>query len=654
MGMDTPLRLGLGLSLIIGLGWGAVWGWLVPWTPLASLDWLGRDLLAQLWPRPIPEQIVLLGIDGRMGKSERTGPDFYPERASYAALLERLLGEAKAKVVLLSLPNGFVLPQRVEGDDLDQPLRKVIDRYNTRVVIESVPANGQIEVFNHLLTLRDDLEYKVSPEVLVGVRQFLADPDGTVRHTRTEVILRRRDSGAAERFFSSDYLAVRKFLGRSVPPIYEQDRIHFFGPEQTFTEYGIEEVCPPDPLEGCGNLKDRSILKRFTGKIVLVGIVDGYQDTPEESTPSGKMDALDLHANIIAGLLSGTVDRQLPLWIDGLVTVLVGLAGGWALSTRRAAWASGGVILLYAALLLALSVPHSSLMLPVIPPLAAFACTALTLGGLAFTRQTRSRLKAQEEELNRLRRAEREAILNQVKKLLYRVATDIHDRPLQELKLVMDQLEQLLFELPEQASKAQVGKRLDQALVSLQNVGRGIRVELNDLRQVAAKLEITPALKNGLHAGLHSELDRLVESGELHLNIERAIKPLIEPSADSQWLDEREDLFRFFKEALNNAIRHGQARGATKLRVELAQTGALACLVVENDGPAQLPASEQSATVLTPEGSPDDPARGGYGTKVMNTIASELLAGKWERVFMPDGGARVVLLWQMSTGSPAS
>ncbi|MBC8122503.1 MAG: CHASE2 domain-containing protein, partial [Gemmatimonadaceae bacterium] len=451
-------------------------------------------------------------------------------------------------------------------------------------------------------------------------------------------------------------LAVRKFLGRSVLPIYEQDRIHFFGPERTFTEYGIEDVCPPDPLEGCGNLKDPSILERFTGKIVLVGIVDGYQDTPEESTPAGKMDALDLHANIIAGLLSGTVDRQLSLWIDGLVTVLVGVAGGWALNTRRAAWASGGVVLVYAAVvLLALSSPHSPLILPVIPPLAAFACTALTLGGLAFTRQTRQRLKAQEEELNRLRRAEREAILNQAKKLLYRVATDIHDRPLQELKLVMDQLEQLLFELPEQASKAQIDKRLDQALVSLQNVGRSIRVELNDLRQVAAKLEITPALKNGLHAGLHSELNRLVENGELHLNIERAIKPLLEPSADSQWLDEREDLFRFFKEALNNAIRHGQARGGTRLRVELAQTGALARLVVENDGPAtQLPTGEQPATVLTPEGAPDDHARGGYGTKVMNTIAGELLAGKWERVFMPDGGVRVVLLWQMSTGSPSS
>lgn len=39
--------------------------------------------------------------------------------------------------------------------------------------------------------------------------------------------------------------------------------------------------------------------------------------------------------------------------------------------------------------------------------------------------------------------AERQAILSQARRLLHRVATDIHDGPLQELKLVMDGIELL-------------------------------------------------------------------------------------------------------------------------------------------------------------------------------------------------------------------
>jgi signal transduction histidine kinase len=625
------------MGALVGLGWGAVWGLLVPLTPLASLDRQSRDWLSR-WQvqTPLPEAVTIVGIDGELEDrrtSDRRLPDFYLEPDTYAVLLERLLGDAKAKAVLLALPRSF---NKVSGiGEQDRRLRAVIDRYNGRVVLEAVPFNGEVDIFNNLLPYGDDLRLTVPLEQMVGVRQFLEDPDGIVRRSRTGINLERTDSGGIQTFFSVDFLAVRKFLGRSPRGFGPDERIHYYGPAGTFERYPVERICPPDPLQGCSPVKDSAVLKRFAGKLVIVGHVDGHPEASIVQTPFGPMDALNVHANLAANLLQGRADRMLPPLWDLLLILGFGVLSGWCLDQRYARWLAPALLVGFAAVMLAASRAEPTLLLPVLPPLAAFVFTGNTLFYLRARAATRARLTAQQEEINRLRRAEREAILKQAKKLLFRVATDIHDRPLQELKLVMDNLEELLLILPAPSPEAHA---VDEALAALQQVGRAIRVELNDLRQVAAKLEITPSLKDGLHAGLHAELDRLLDAGELTLTVERDIMPLEEPSADSTWLDAREDLFRFFKEALVNVIRHAQPHGAGWLRVELAQQGYTAHLVVENDGPF-LTASATG---------------GGYGTKIMNTIAGELPGGSWQRTDRAQGGVTVALSWRMPTAAAAA
>jgi signal transduction histidine kinase len=601
---------------------------LVPLTPLVSLDLQSRDLLARLLPRgPAPDTVAIIGIDERI-------PYVLPE--TYASLTERLVVEAGARVVVLSLPRSFSKPVRLGtaescADDYYCPLKTVIARHSGRIVLEAVPANGQVDIFNTLIPFDErTLTYPVEPGELVGVRQFLADSDGIVRHTQTEQILRRSDNNALESFFSTDFLAARKYLGRSPRHLGPSERIRLFGSGHAFTEFGFEQICPPQLEENdrCAPLGDRPLLEKLRGRVVLVGSVDENLDATAVLTPFGDMDALDLHANLIAGLITGQRDRQLPTGLDIALVICFGLVCGWVLADRRARVAGIALLVGYLLLVFALAQSPLALLLPVVPPLATFVFTGNTLYYLRRVQAERERRAAQEAELDRLRRAEREAVLNQAKKLLFRVATDIHDRPLQEMKLVMDNLEELLLDLPSQSEAA---RTIDRALADLQVVGREIRLELNDLRSVATKLEITPSLKNGLHAGILAELERLVASGELRLVVEREIFPLIEPTADSRWLDAREDLFRFFKEAMTNVVRHAQANGATWVKVSLHQQGEQAALVVENDGP---PLGEASVG-------------GGYGTKVMNTIAGELPGGTWERVNREGSGVRVRLIWQM-------
>ncbi|WP_187293907.1 CHASE2 domain-containing protein [Gloeobacter kilaueensis] len=619
------------LGALVGLGWGAFWGLIIPLTPLISLDRQSRDWLARFQVQsPVPKEVVILGIDGQI-RGHRP-PDFYLEPASYAALLKRLLTAAKAKVVLLTLPNSFSKLGNPD-DQYDRPLHDAIARYDRQVVLEAVPFNNrQVDTFNNLLPYGDDLQLKVPLDDLIGVRQFLVDPDNIVRRTQVAVNLNRLDGGGLQSFFSADFLAVRKFLGYSPHAPGANDRIHFFGPDRTFSEYPVELLCPPDPFEGCGPLPDKTVLDRFRGKLVIVGHVDDHPEATTVETPFGSMDALDLHANIVGDLLTGQSDRTLPPPWDLLLVLGFGMVSGLCFTLKPARILVSGLLVAFALLVFVCLRSEPTLLLPVMPMLAAFVFAGNTLFYLRSRAATQARFLAQQEEINRLRRAEREAILNQTKKLLFRVATDIHDRPLQEMKLVMDKLEDLLLGLPGQSPEAQA---IDEAILALQAVGRDIRIELNDLREVAAKLEITPALKDGLHAGLHAELDRLRDSGELKLAIERRIRPLIEPAADSRWLDAREDLFRFFKEALTNVIRHAQPHGAALLWVELGQSDSEAYLIVENDGP-----SPGTATT-----------GGGYGTKVMNTIAGELTGGDWQRVARPEGGTRVLLRWQMPTST---
>jgi signal transduction histidine kinase len=611
------------LGSIVGLVWGVLWSLFIPLTPLVSLDLQSRDWFAGLQPRiAAPKEIAIVGISGQSS---------YVLPAAYASLIDRILRQGGANVILLSLPNEYSRPA---GNDYYDPLKQAIARYKDRLILEGIPtAQGlerSIDIFSNLLPFNNsELNYSVDPNQLVGVREFLVDPDQIVRRTQLRINLKRSDSGIFETFYSADFLVVRQNAGRSPKILSPQDRLYLFGSDGNFTNISFNTLCPlqKDQEDRCGKLADPKILDGLRNHIVLVGNVGDHPDAINVETMVGPMNTLVLHANIIAGLLTGRRWHYLPQGLEILLVFVFSLVSGVALGMRHR-YISIALVLGYVALTFGMALQPFGLLLPIIPGLAAFVFIGNTLFYFRRIEATRLRLAAQEKELERLRRAEREAILNQARKLLYRVATDIHDRPLQELKLVMDQLEEQLIDLP---AESELAISLDRCIVELQEVGRSIRLELNDLRTVAAKLEITPALKAGLHAGLEAELDRLIASGDLQLRVERHIFPLIEPTADSQWLDAREDLFRFFKEALANVLRHAQPKGATWVAVTLAQSADQATLKVENDGPP--------LGIAAPSG--------GYGTKVLNTIAKELPAGTWERQERKEGGVAVTLHWNM-------
>ncbi len=241
--------------------------------------------------------------------------------------------------------------------------------------------------------------------------------------------------------------------------------------------------------------------------------------------------------------------------------------------------------------------------------------------------------KQQQLHQQRQALAERQAVLSQARKLLHRVATDIHDGPLQELKLVMDAIELLAINHPTVNSNPLLDR--------LEAVGRDLRAQLGNTRTMAEKLEITPELEAGLDRGIRQHLQQLVRKGELTLRIQDNLQHLLEPESDSSWIDAREDIFRFYKEAIANVIRHAQPPNgtATEITVSLAQQGIQCTLSVENDAIQPEPPTLESTSRRKHSG--------GYGTKLMATVAAELPGGHWKRIPLADGGMQVILTWTL-------
>jgi signal transduction histidine kinase len=136
----------------------------------------------------------------------------------------------------------------------------------------------------------------------------------------------------------------------------------------------------------------------------------------------------------------------------------------------------------------------------------------------------------------------------------------------------------------------------------------------------------------GLITGIQLKLQQLRERGILTLYVIEELRHLVEPECNSDWMDAREDIFRFFNEAIANIIHHAQPPHgtATYVKVSLLRQDNRCHLVIENDG--------YEPNHQTHEG--------GYGTKSMNAIAAALPGGKWERQVLPQEKVQVELTWE--------
>lgn len=697
----SPSRRRLGWALAWGLGWAALLNLSAQHPLLVRMESDAQEwLYAWRGPQQPSPEVVIVGIDGhissqgesndvalqhfreRISGAEHLGQkvDFLLERANYAGLTLRLLEEAKARVVVLNLPSSFVVPQNLGNENLDAPLRQVVQRYPDRLVLATRSSESfgrsEINIYNHFLPFSSlRLEYLVPPEHVQGVVQHRVDSAGILRQAQLRGLYLRRDSQEEQMFASVEALAFAKydperasrwFRERGLQPI----QFNPLGSQHGIPIIPIERVCPPavlqagsgsvapmiNPSQACRGQEgipplDPEVADQLRDKIVLVGFVGGYPETfPVRTADGSQIAAVELQAQVLSSLLTGEVYQSVPGGVAVAVVLLLGVGTGLLLVLYRPPLRSrqrcGALLspwgwkqqqfLLRPVVGLAVyegwAVAQFLLgrwVWPLVLPALASGLTGVSLLLTLVIVENQERLLAQQQELERLRRAEQEAAIDQARKLLYRVATDIHDRELQELKVVMDNLESLQWQ--QHQGKAPDPTVYDHLLEQLERIGRGIRNQLNDVRTLAAKLRISPSLREGLHRGIEIYLDELIQSGSLTLSVERQLQPLQEPNT-GEWFDQREDILRFLREAIGNVIAHVQPPkgNASFVRVSLAQTNRHCCLSVVNDGIEYAPGLS-----------------GGYGSKAMNTIARYLPKGSWHRTRTPEGHTHVELHWEM-------
>ncbi len=672
----SPSRRGLGWALAWGLGWATLLNLSAQHPLLLRLESDAQEwLYARRGPQQPSPKVVIVGIDGRIGGQGESNNgqqrvDFLLERANYAGLTLRLLEEAEARVVVLNLPSSFVVPQNLGNENLDAPLRQVVQRYPDRLVLATRSSESfgraEINIYNHFLPFSSlRLEYLVPPEHVQGVVQYRVDGAGILRQAQLRGLYLRRDSQEEQMFASVEALAFAKydperagrwFRQRGLQPV----QFNPLGSQHSIPIIPIEQICPPvipqtgsgsptlSPGQACRGQEgipplDPKVADQLRDRIVLVGFVGGYPETfPVRTADGSQIAAVELQAQILSSLLTGDVYHSLPSGLAGGVVLLLGAGTGLLLVLYRPSlrlnhwdWKQQRFLLRP---LVGLAVYEgwavAQFLLwrwvwPLVLPALASGLTGVSLLLTLVIVENQERLLAQQQELERLRRAEQEAAIDQARKLLYRVATDIHDRELQELKVVMDELESLQWQ--QQQGKDPDPAIYDRLLEQLERIGRGIREQLNDVRTLATKLRISPSLREGLHRGIDTYLDELIQTGSLTLSVERHLQPLQEPNT-GEWFDQREDILRFLREAIGNVIAHVQPPkgSASFVRVSLAQTERHCCLSVVNDGVEYAPRPG-----------------GGYGSKAMNTIARYLPKGSWHRTQTPEGHTHVELHWEM-------
>ena len=654
--------IGVSLSIAWGFIYCAVFSNL-PMIQRLELD-LQDSLIRLHKPAPIPNEMLLLKIN----QANMSGYDLhnlYKLNSFYAALLKKLF-EQGARVVVLNLPEQMKQYIDIETNArLERPLREAIYQYTNQIVLVTRPNNlpsgtSALNIYNNLLPFDDESASRtIPPEQIISYFRYTPnpqnlnsparradlfnrfsyedDPDPNLRHRVKSVA-----TLALEKFYraSDDHAALEKITQlHTLPPV----QINFWGPADTFPSLSFQLQCASSQVEldQCHGLFSPQSLQMLRGKLVLVDLPEGKaSEDYRERSPYGELSIAEVEANLIASLVTHSFLTVAPngsvyiITMVGLVVMSLHSTGRSSKSRsqlvyRPSLWLFLGVIGGYMALSLVCF--WQGLMLPLSIPLIGWLSTGTGIATYVVLRQS-----AQQQQ----KLAERQAALLQARKLLHRVATDIHDGPLQELKLVMDSLELLGINQPSPLT--------NQLLDRLEAIGLALRNQLTNTRTLAEKLEITPELEFGLAQGIHQWLQQLSSTGELNLVVREHLQPLQEPKFDSAWIDAREDIFRFFREAIANVIRHAQPPhgAATQVSIHLSQEGVWCSLVVSNDGtpiePTVPSSTELNSTIRERKDS-------GYGTKLMATIAAQLPNGDWQRVPLKFGGMQVTLRWAMGT-----
>ncbi|MCU0541222.1 MAG: CHASE2 domain-containing protein [Oscillatoriaceae cyanobacterium Prado104] len=626
-------------ALWLGIGWSLWWSVLLSELPLIQhLDLSQSDRLIRLnHPRTSPPEIVLVTITEEDLKTWGLAN----EPIIYSNLVNRLLDAGAAVVVLNLLPNWVQTSDRPNN-----PIETLVQRYSSRIVLvlptssATQPNPTEWRNYEYFLPLTNKGKPLFSPQSILGFAEY--EPEAkypqSVRSTARQANLSgqftlTRNLDRIQPLDSAALLTLKKFKPQQQPLRTPQTpiQIHFWGATGTFPTLEAQSV-----------LSNNSSFPQVGNKIVLVGFSEtNNPDAFAVCSPFGElMPAVELQANLLASLLTGSFYQIVPIWLQKALIVLGGiLISQWIVfgkldsPVRKRYW-----YWLYPVLglsgfsLVSVVLFGQGWILPITLLLATWTATGVSVFISLLLGVQKDSIDQQQCEIDRLHSIEQAAAIFQAKKMLRRIAANIHEGPLQELKLVMDRLEIL---------QCNIGVvNLDPILERLENLGHHLRQQLNQARAIT--LEITPELKAGLDAGIRAKLQQLVNSGELTLRVVQQLQPLQEPESNSLWLEAREDIYHFFCEAINNVIRHAQLPHgtATEVQVSLCQQDRHCTLTIENDGAKLDPSVFELSTMPT--------KRGGFGMKLMKMIASELPNGILECVALPEGGMRVQLSWNQA------
>ncbi len=654
-------------TLLLGIGFGFIYSSLfreIPWLQKLELNTYDTFLRWQS-PNNPPEEILLVKLNRQYREKRVTDPNF-SERVFYTSLIKQLL-ENDAAVVVLNLRHYWRDIPDSDWKDADlsnSPLRELVEKYSEQIVLVT-PSNSlsnahqsKLQIYDHFLPRKDDLSQTISPNSVQGFLEYELEAENSTSltsiarriHLRGEFVTSDGNK-LVPQFHCASLLALEKFYRQQNNHHLDTETsfpqtigVNYWDSSSNFAALNVEQICDRDAVKECQLVPELNLQSLVANKIVLVGFTEGRNlNTLPVTSPFGRkkipLPLVEFQANILASLMTGRYYRVLPVWSEWLIwlvgAIIVSGIFIFKMDSSRLAypksffWIIFGVIVAYVGLTLILWQNYYTL--PIIIPLSIWSASAIsTCICLVFGLQQKL-ITQQRQKIEQLQRAEEKAVILQTRKLLQRVASDIHDTALQDLKVLMDRLE--------------LESNLDSEFLidRLEFIGRQIREKLNSMRQMSQKLEISSILRSGLDVGIRANLEQLVDSGQLTLQVIYDLHPLDEPKASSTWIDAREDIYRFFREAINNVLFHAQPPhgNATQVKVSLWRKQNRCYLVVIDN-------NSQTSVSSSVETSPQRRSSGGYGTKIMETIALELPEGAWERTIIPEGGMKVKLSWDFN------
>ncbi|MBW4594179.1 MAG: CHASE2 domain-containing protein [Brasilonema angustatum HA4187-MV1] len=264
-------------------------------------------------PQTPPKDIVILAIDEQsisLGEQYyKADPQKYSffeplqafpfKRAAYAQVIEKLI-KAGARSVALDVV--FSTPSSYGVED-DQKLRQSLQRYGSKVTLAELYEESQTPQGPVMQLTQPRQMFRIG-SVAIGSVNFPLEIDGRIHKLANEYpkVIDKEDT-LTVKMLSFDEAALRAAEVNYPPP--KGDRIHFYGPAETFDQVPFWYVLDP---ENWNNLQQR---KLFKDKIVLIGATaksdkgDDYHSVPAMGNwlyPE-RMSGVEVHANAIATLM---------------------------------------------------------------------------------------------------------------------------------------------------------------------------------------------------------------------------------------------------------------------------------------------------------------------------------------------------------------